>query len=179
MEAPVSPAQASEGGIESQALCAPLALRKIFPHARFVFPTAPRTRATKYGRSLTHQWFDNWTLEPPATEREELQIDGLRASTAYLHELLRAEIALLPGGTPDLVFGGVSQGCAAALTAFLLWEGEALGAVVGMCGYLPFAEWLIEQMSRDVDSVDDDFDPFQRDSDNDTLTANWSLSQRL
>lgn len=143
-------------------------LRTAFPHARFVFPTAARRRATIYKRSRTHQWFDNWKLDPPATEREELQIEGLHETTRYLHQLLHAEIALVPGGARNIVFGGLSQGCAASLVALLLWEGEDLGAVVGMCGWLPFAERLIEETRDKEDEQSDNgamgFDPFAVDT---------------
>lgn len=60
-----------------------------------------------------------------------------------------------------MVLGGLSQGCAAALVAGLMWRGEALGAVVGLCGWLPLAGRLIEVMeerSGDGDSDDDDRD---------------------
>lgn len=149
-----------------------LSLASAFPHARFVFPTATRRRATIYRRAYTHQWFDNWKLDPPATAREELQVPGLCETTAYLHSLLRTEIAAVPGGAANVVFGGLSQGCAAALVALLLWEGEALGAVVGMCGWLPFAARLNEQLTLDSDQTAatserdggvDIFDPFERD----------------
>ncbi|OIW29180.1 alpha/beta-hydrolase [Coniochaeta ligniaria NRRL 30616] len=151
-----------------------LSLSSAFPHARFVFPTAARRRATVYRRAYTHQWFDNWKLDPPATDREELQLPGLCETTAYLHGLLRAEIAAVPGGAANVVFGGLSQGCAASLTALLLWDGEPLGAVVGMCGWLPFAAGLVQQVSLVTnpplttgdDSADfdgDAFDPFERE----------------
>lgn len=75
-------------------------------------------------------------------------IDGLRETTAYLHTLIREEIALLRaagGGSRDIVLGGLSQGCAASLVAAALWDGEEwpLGAVVGMCGWLPFVEGVM------------------------------------
>lgn len=124
-----------------------LTLATAFPNARFVFPTAARRRATIYKRAYTHQWFDNWKLDPPATYREDLQIDGLRETVAYLHEVLREEINLVPGGARNIVFGGLSQGCAAALVSFLLWEGDKLGAAVGMCGWLPFADRMLEQVT--------------------------------
>lgn len=60
-----------------------------------------------------------------------------------------------------MVLGGLSQGCAAALVADLMWRGEALGAVVGLCGWLPLAGRLMEVMeerSGDGDSDDDDRD---------------------
>lgn len=143
-------------------------LQTAFPHARFVFPTAARRRATIYKRSLTHQWFDNWKLDPPATEREELQIAGLRETTLFLHQLLRKEIAIVPGGAKNVVLGGLSQGCAASLVALLLWEGENLGAVVGMCGHLPFAETLMTEVLDDENAHDDNeelgFDPFEADA---------------
>lgn len=144
-------------------------LRTAFPHARFVFPTAARRRATIYKRALTHQWFDNWKLDPPATEREELQIAGLRETTLYLHQLLRSEIAIVPGAAKNVVLGGLSQGCAASLVALLLWEGEELGAVFGMCGRLPFAESLMAEVQDEEgkghDGLDElGFDPFAVDA---------------
>lgn len=145
-------------------------LQTAFPHARFVFPTAARRRATIYKRARTHQWFDNWRLDPPATDREELQIDGLRETTEYLHQLLRAEIAVVPGGGRNIVLGGLSQGCAASLVALLLWQGEDLGAFVGMCGWLPYAERLMAEIRGEEDDQrqDDgelDFNPFMVDGD--------------
>lgn len=90
----------------------------------------------------------------------------------YLHELLRAEIDLVPGGAKNVIFGGLSQGCAASLTALLLWEGDKLGAVIGMCGYLPFAETMLRPFGSGVENcnggvdqrgqAEDDFDPFDR-----------------
>lgn len=147
---------------------ATVTLRTVFPHARFVFPTAAQRRATTYKRARTHQWFDNWKLDPPATDREELQIEGLHETTKYLHQLLRAEIAIVPGGAKNVVLGGLSQGCAASLVALLLWEGEDLGAVVGMCGRLPFAESLMEEIRDKNDEQHDNgllgFDPFAVDT---------------
>ncbi|KAH8756345.1 Alpha/Beta hydrolase protein, partial [Diaporthe sp. PMI_573] len=148
--------------------CETMTLQTAFPHARFVFPTAARRRATIYKRALTHQWFDSWKLDPPATEREELQIEGLRETTLYLHQLLRSEIAVVPGGAENVVLGGLSQGCAASLVALLLWEGENLGAVVGMCGWLPFTKSLMtevrgeEEEHNDVDELG--FNPFTVDA---------------
>lgn len=143
-----------------------------FPHAKFIFPTAPYRRATIYKRTLITQWFDNWHLgSPPSspsssstleitttttkpTQRSRpakndwMMIDGLRETTAYLHALIREEIALLrpsAGGARDIVLGGLSQGCAVSLVGAALWDGEegSLGAVVGLCGWLPFVEGVM------------------------------------
>lgn len=155
-------------------------LRDAFPHARFVFPTAAWRRATIYKRALTHQWFNNWKLDPPATDREDLQVPGLCETTTYLHTLLHEEIGLVPGGAKNIVLGGLSQGCAASLTAILLWEGERLGAVVGMCGWLPFAERLIEQINggEGDDTSEDDYDPFARDNDGEEEETELSPAAR-
>lgn len=58
-----------------------------------------------------------------------------------------------------MVLGGLSQGCAAALVAALLWEGDDLGAVVGMCGWLPFAGRM-----QDVASTEEGDDLFELDN---------------
>ncbi|KAF2132424.1 phospholipase/carboxylesterase family protein-like protein [Dothidotthia symphoricarpi CBS 119687] len=112
-----------------------------FPDTKFVFPTAPLRRAVVFKRSLTHQWFDNWSLTQPEL-KQHLQVQGLRETTVFLHELLREEIAVVGAG--NVVLMGLSQGCAASIVATLLWKGEAFGAVVGMCGYLPFRKGMCE-----------------------------------
>ena len=144
-----------------------------FPKARFVFPTAPRRRATLYKRALTRQWFDNWDLVPPATEQEYLQIDGLRESVRYIHALWRSEMLLVPGGANNVIIGGLSQGCAASLISLLLWDGPPFAAVFGMCGWLPFAERLKEQLHSTEDP--DNFDPF--DSQNISSSENQESAQ--
>jgi predicted esterase len=154
-------------------------LATTFPHARFVFPTAALRRATIYRRSRIHQWFDNWALDAPpapsaavAAEREALQVPGLRETTMYLHGLLRAEIALAGGDASRVVFGGLSQGCAAALVTLLLWEGPPLAGAVGMCGWLPFAERLVEEAGAGGGKAGNDVDdteerPEEADDDDD------------
>ena len=137
-----------------------------FPHAKFVFLTASRRRATIYNRSIINQWFDNWSLTEP-DERQELQIDGLRESSAFIHEMVRREAGFV-GGTGNVVLGGLSQGCAASLVALLLWDGEPLGAVFGMCGWLPFGRGMGD-VARGVDDVveGEDYNPFEDSVDDD------------
>ena len=114
-------------------------LEQIFPHAKFVFPVASKRRAASYNRTPIHQWFDYWSLQAP-TEREELQIDGLIETSAFVHALIREEIKIV--GARNVILGGLSQGCAASLISLLTWDGEPLGAAVGMCGWLPFRKRL-------------------------------------
>ncbi|EEQ84384.1 hypothetical protein, variant [Blastomyces dermatitidis ER-3] len=135
-----------------------LTLRDAFPHAKFVFPTAPRRYPTQHKYDLINQWFDLWWLpssssaaddngdRPFPLERDSVQSDGLRESTLFLHDLLQREVELVEGGAKNVLLGGLSQGCATSLVACLLWDGvgegrerrEALGALVGFCGRLPF-----------------------------------------
>lgn len=51
-------------------------LQEAFPHAKLIFLTAPKTRATIYKRSYTHQWFDMWHMEE-RFKRQDLVRDGL------------------------------------------------------------------------------------------------------
>jgi predicted esterase len=121
-----------------------------FPNTKFIFPTAPLRRAVVFKRSLTHQWFDNWSLTEPEL-KEHLQAQGLRETSAYLHGLLKDEIQIV--GASNVVLMGLSQGCAASIVAMLLWTGEPIGALVGMCGYLPFRKGMQDSV-EDTDSFD-------------------------
>lgn len=117
-------------------------IRDAFPTAKFVFPTAAKRRAQAYNRSMSHQWFDNFsplTVEDQRTH-ETWQLEGLRETSLFLHELLRHEISII--GANNVILGGLSQGCAASMIAMLLWDGPPLRAMFGMCGWLPLREYL-------------------------------------
>lgn len=136
--------------------------REHLPYAKFVFPTAPLRRAVAFNRSLTHQWFDTWSVAQPEL-KSHLQIQGLRETTEYLHELLRAEIDAV--GPENVVLMGLSQGCAASIVATMLWRGKPFAAVVGMCGYLPFCEDMCDHFQKaEIENIDDQADLFERSS---------------
>ena len=148
--------------------------REIYPHAKFVLPAAPSHRATIYKRKVIPQWFDSWHLAPVTlTTKEHIgeepeewrTIPGLRATVLHIHALIREEAALLEHGAQDVVIGGFSQGCAAALMALMLWDGaEKLGGFWGMGGWLPFAGLVQSEVrAAEEHSVEaDQFDPFER-----------------
>lgn len=151
-----SPAESSES------------FRSHFPDTKFVSPTAPLRRAVVFKRSLTHQWFDNWSLTQPEL-KQHLQIQGLRETSAYLHDLLREEIKIV--GSSNVVLMGLSQGCAASIIATLLLKGEPFGALVGMCDYLPFRkrmyDYAKEVKNGENDSLagsEEEVNMFERDS---------------
>lgn len=157
----------------------PTTLAQALPHARFVFPTAPKQRATVYKRSIIRQWFDDWHLSFTADEVDScydlgLQTMGMGRTVAYLHGLIAREAEVV-GGTRNVILGGISQGCAVSLVASLLWEGDdGLGGVIGMCGWLPYVSQMRgqlvvgerDEMKSSVSGKDlgDEagFDPFDR-----------------
>ena len=103
---------------------------------------------------------DYWSLEMPI-EREELQTEGLQESCRLLHDLLRQEIAIV--GARNVILGGLSQGCAAALVSILLWKSEPLGAIFGFCGWLPIQQCMQDMVEGALNAgagVDDGDDLF-------------------
>lgn len=114
-----------------------LPFRSCFPNAKMIFPTAALRRATIYRRSLTHQWFDNWSLDQ-SEYQEELQLNGLMESTTFVHNMLQKEIDII--GSRNVLIIGLSQGCATALVSLLTWEGAPFAAVIGMCGLAAIQE---------------------------------------
>ncbi|KAH8719553.1 Alpha/Beta hydrolase protein [Phaeosphaeriaceae sp. PMI808] len=131
------------------------------PNTKFVFPTAPLRRAVVFKRSLTHQWFDDWSVTQPEL-KQHLQVPGLRETTSFLHELLSKEIGII--GAENVVLVGLSQGCAASIVATLLWEGNPFGGLVGMCGYLPFRKGMYDLLHCAQNEENDVDDIFERDS---------------
>ncbi|KAG8667607.1 hypothetical protein FPOAC2_12781 [Fusarium poae] len=141
-----------------------ISFKESLPHARFVFPTAPLARATKYRRSLIHQWYEgtgDW--EPEAR-------GDMRPSVEHIHEILRDEIGILGGDAGKVVLVGFSQGGAMALVSWLLWQGQSLGAVVIMSGFMPLAETLAKEESEHLsddglferDDAEENKTPLQR-----------------
>ena len=122
-------------------------LQTAFPHAKIIFPTASKEKATIY-KNPTYQWFDNWHLEEHI-KRQHLMVDGLNKSCGYIHGLLKEEIKIV--GKENVVLWGLSQGCATSLASLLAWDGEPLAAVVGMCGWLPFGNELVRIASGEGD----------------------------
>ncbi|KAJ4013134.1 hypothetical protein NW752_006411 [Fusarium irregulare] len=138
-----------------------VSFQESLPNARFVFPTAPLARATKYRRSLIHQWYEgtgDW--EPEAR-------GDMRPSVEHIHKILEDEIEMLDGDAGRVVLVGFSQGGAMALVSWLLWQGQSLGAVVIMSGFMPLAETLMVK-NEDEDISDDGM--FERDEEEDGRT---------
>lgn len=97
------------------------------------------------------QWFDTWDITN-LSDREELQIQGLKESVASIRAIVKREADLLDGQWDRVVLAGVSQGGAtAAHTLFNLavkplrpeMTGEIkskprLGGLMTFCSRMPF-----------------------------------------
>ncbi|KAF4122113.1 putative esterase [Geosmithia morbida] len=133
-------------------------LREALPTTKFVFPTAPLSRASKYRRSVIRQWYDgsgDW--EPEA-------LGGMHGSVEHVHSLVRAEVSILNGDASRVVLGGYSQGCAMALTSLLLWGGASLGGAVGLSGFIPLNACMTSILDDEGGDGSDDV-VFASDSD--------------
>jgi predicted esterase len=143
-----------------------ITLREALPHAKFIFPTAVGMHAKALDGCAVNQWFDNWPLAPMVAswnnagsaaadsaqkDNDTLPIPGLQQTVRFLHHLIQTEIDELGGDASGVVIGGFSQGSAASLIAALLWEGESLGAWVGMSGWMPFSRQIQQAAEEAAD----------------------------
>lgn len=164
-------------------------LQQALPHAKFIFPWAPKQRATVYKKSITRQWFDDWHLNPELQSTdvihsrydEGLQITCLGNTVTYLHRMIGEE-ARCVGGAQNVMLGGFSQGAAASLVAALLWDGEQrLGGVVAISAWLPYVSQMAdllrhkrgeEALCGGGEQDKDEFDPFERIPSQDEVDQN-------
>lgn len=70
-------------------------------------------------------------------DREKLMVEGLKRICDFIHEILRKEIEMI--GRENVVIWGLSMERATSLMSLLTWDDEAFAAVIGTCGYFPFA----------------------------------------
>lgn len=122
-------------------------LRKAFPQAKFIFPTAATSPATAFSFLPIPQWFDYWPFAKEGKDHEP-EVKGLKASCDFLHGLIRRAVGEV--GASNVIVGGLSQGCATSLVSMLLWDGPPIAACFGMCGWLPFREPLTQAMEKSV-----------------------------
>ncbi|KAI9800875.1 MAG: hypothetical protein M1825_003658 [Sarcosagium campestre] len=138
-----------------------LALPALFPGFKFICPTAAKRRCTALKRVQIHQWFDNHSLVD-CTAREDLQVDGLQETAAYVRSLIDTESRAIP--TERIFVAGLSQGCAAAVYTLLTLDWRLAG-FIGMSGWLPFERHISDIMDQSTnnrsglsDDIKDDVD---------------------
>ena len=120
-------------------------LPEIFPTTRWVFPTSKIRNSARFEAPMS-QWFDMWSVENPS-EKNEIQIDGLRESVKEILDLIRTEAVLI---SPDrIILGGISQGCATAIHT-LLYGGIRLGGFIGLNSWLPFEPEITTNMADNM-----------------------------
>lgn len=135
-------------------------LAVIFPSWRWVFPTSRNRWSSVFQEELT-AWFDIYSVADPCAQ-QDLQVEGFRESTLHILDILEQEIDLLDGNSEKIIFGGMSQGMTTALWAFFCSIGKTkgrIGALVGMCGWFPFANKVEDVLRTDCDVPDDDIRP--------------------
>lgn len=115
------------------------------PTYRWVFPTSRERWSTTFQEEMC-SWFEACS-EDDTKERQDLQKDGLRESMLHILGILETEAGLLNGQLNKIYLGGISQGMATALWAFLAGFGmgriqKPLAGLLGFCGWLPFSQQL-------------------------------------
>ncbi|KKK19855.1 hypothetical protein AOCH_000571 [Aspergillus ochraceoroseus] len=114
-----------------------------FPSWRWVFPTSRERDDTRFQEPMS-AWFDAYSLSD-IHEHQDLQIEGLKESVSFMLDLIMAELQLLSGRPRRLFIGGISQGMATALWAFLCLPSrlrEPVGGFLGFCGWLPYSQQI-------------------------------------
>ncbi|KAI5474162.1 hypothetical protein MNV49_004074 [Pseudohyphozyma bogoriensis] len=107
----------------------------LFPHIKFVLPTAP-TRVVSVAKQGMTAWFDvrKFGNSDPGLEDQE----GMMESVGVVEELVGEEVR---GGVREdrVVVGGFSQGCVVTLLTGLTTERKIAG-VLGLSGFLGMAD---------------------------------------
>ncbi|KID86842.1 Phospholipase/Carboxylesterase family protein [Metarhizium guizhouense ARSEF 977] len=139
-------------------------LQEIFPSFRWVFPKAGVSASFSFGGNKVSQWFDIWNVAD-FSEREEVQILGLKESVAMIRKVLRIEAGILGGHWDRIILAGISQGAATATHALLNLKLPAaaddgaklsggLAAFIGFSCRMPFPGRTLRE-TRAVLSLED------------------------
>ncbi|KAH3967836.1 hypothetical protein HBI56_157020 [Parastagonospora nodorum] len=125
-------------------------LTQIFPGYKWVFPCA----AIRYAQSEEedmHQWFDTVSVQNPCHDPESIQLPGMRESVSLISDIVEREAAEI-GGLDKVFLGGISQGCATAISALLTVQQQIAG-FIGFSGWCPFSKVVSDILSGDSDNM--------------------------
>lgn len=115
---------------------------------KFMFPHAPVRPITINNGFPMRGWYDILTLD---ADNFIDDMEGIRASTAFVHHLIATEIAA--GIEPDhIILAGFSQGGAIALFAGLTAE-VRLAGILALSTYLPAAETVMKEKRQDTPPI--------------------------
>jgi predicted esterase len=149
-------------------------LAKIFPGAKFVFPTAKKRRSSAFSRAMINQWFDIASLDD-LSYKKDTQYDGLADSAKFITSLIEQEVKSV--GPNQVVLGGLSHGCAMSLS-ILLCLNYRLAGFLGLSGWLPFQADLM-CMLQESNSTNVDEDDIFGNSDSEDDTPKDAISEAL
>ncbi|KAF9874353.1 phospholipase carboxylesterase [Colletotrichum karsti] len=121
---------------ESETSGSPQSLKDLFPNFKWVFPGARPIPSERFDTPLS-QWFDMWSVENP-DQRPELQQPGLSDSVQFVLDIVEQESAYVPRN--KIWLGGISQGFATAVAAFVCGGG-------GFAGLIGSSSWALPALS--------------------------------
>jgi lysophospholipase-2 len=150
----------AENFFDSKSSTTGKSLSELFPTIKFVFPTAKMLysaqrdfeftnssfAAALKGEEIISQWFDVWDLKNEE-EKQHLMIPGLQDSIQQISNIIKVEVEQVPA--ENILLGGISQGCVAALYT-LLASHIQIGGFIGLSSWLPF-ERKLQQLSRQAE----------------------------
>ena len=121
-------------------------LAQKLPSWKWIFPSSREIWSEAFEEDMP-AWFEAHSLTD-TTARQDVQIPGIRDSTAYVKIIIDEEIEKLDGMSERVVLGGISQGGAVALWTLLNQGEKPFGAFFGTNTWLPFASSLQDSMSQ-------------------------------
>ena len=126
------------------------------PTTKIILPTARENYMTN-NNAIGNSWFDLWSqAERTGNETTEEFREGscakdIRNTWPYIHSLINQAIEELDGDASKVFVGGISQGHATMLPAFLTYSDATLGGAFFLGGSLPIK--LDYDMEVDLDIV--------------------------
>ena len=116
-------------------------LMEFLPSWKWVFPSA-YLRERDDTIQEWREWFDlRSCASPNGGPYQGQQVLGLDMSIKFIQGVIEKESKKV--GSKQIVLVGMGQGCATAVLALLVSQWE-LGAFIGLSGWLPFAEEIID-----------------------------------
>lgn len=113
-------------------------LAELFPSIKWVFPQSEIRPLARHHGARISQWFDTWDIGN-LSEKQELQIDGLRESVESIKEILDEEVDGLAGKWGNVVLAGLSQGGATVVHTLINLENKkSVGGLMVFSGRMPF-----------------------------------------
>ena len=127
-------------------------LQDALPGWRWVFPSSQELWSTTF-QEFMPAWFEAHSLTD-IKARQDLQMEGIRASVEYIQGVLDEEIVRLDGQNDKVIFGGISQGGAVGLWTLLCQVDPKMlpRAFVGASTWIPFDEDVYSILSSTHES---------------------------